>query len=90
MSLQEERIIQIRRRLTEVFCPESLTVLDESDHHIDHVNTTKGEKGHFFVCIVAKAFENKNLVDCHRMVYSALCDFMKSDIHALRIQAKSS
>lgn len=88
MSLQEERIIQIQKRLIEAFHPEKLTVLDESRHHVGHIGS-KGKKGHFVISIVAKAFKNKNPVECHRMIYEALDDLMKTDIHALQIQVKN-
>ncbi|MFW0069964.1 MAG: BolA family protein [Coxiella endosymbiont of Dermacentor silvarum] len=89
MSLQKERIIQIIKRLVEVFHPEKLTVLDESHHHTGHIDS-KEQKGHFFVSIIAeKAFKNKNPIECHRMIYKALDDLMKTDIHALQIQVKN-
>lgn len=88
MSFQEECLIRIRERLVEVFHPEKLTVLDESHHHVSHVSAIKEGKGHFAISIVSEAFKNKNPIKCHRMIYEALSDLMKTDIHALRIQVK--
>ncbi|AJC50571.1 Stress-induced morphogen (activity unknown) [Coxiella endosymbiont of Amblyomma americanum] len=87
LSFQKNRVMQIRKRLTEVFHPEKLIVLDESSHHINHVNE---KKGHFSISITAEVFKNKDLVDCHRMVYDALHDLIKTDIHALSIRVKAS
>lgn len=89
MSLQEDRIAQIQERLMKVFHPEKLTVRDESHYHVGHVGAKEG-KGHFAISIVAKAFKNKSPVKSHQMIYKALDDLMKTDIHALRIQIKAS
>ncbi|WP_304985213.1 BolA family protein [Coxiella-like endosymbiont] len=89
MSLQEDRIAHIQERLMKIFHPEKLTIRDESHYHVGHVGAKEG-KGHFTISIVAKAFKNKNSVECHRMIYEALNDLMKTDIHALRIQIKAS
>ncbi|WP_104207519.1 BolA family transcriptional regulator [Coxiella endosymbiont of Rhipicephalus microplus] len=88
MSIQEDRIVQIQKRLIKVFHPEKLNVRDESHYHVGHVGSKEG-KGHFAIFIVAKAFKNKSLLESHRMIYEALNDLIKTDIHALQIQIKS-
>ena len=47
---------------------------------------THGTGDHFEVTVVAEHFEGKNLVARHRLVYEALGDAMKSEIHALMIR----
>ncbi|MFW0079047.1 MAG: BolA family protein [Coxiella endosymbiont of Haemaphysalis qinghaiensis] len=89
MSLQEERVARIQERLIEVFHPERLMVFDESRDHMGHLGAKEG-KGHFAIFTVVKAFKNKNPIECHRMIYEALGDLMKTDIHALRIQVEAS
>ena len=42
--------------------------------------------GHFAVRISSPLFQNKPLVECHRLVYAALGDTMHKEIHALRIE----
>ncbi|MFP6626296.1 MAG: BolA family protein [Deltaproteobacteria bacterium] len=42
---------------------------------------------HFGVTVVSPSFEGCSLVEKHRMIYQALGDAMKSDIHALTIEA---
>ena len=37
----------------------------------------------------SEAFENSNLLDRHRMIYNALDEMMRIDIHALAIDAWS-
>jgi len=81
-----ERIAQIRARLAEALQPESLEIIDESAKHAGHAGAASGG-GHFIVHIVAAAFQDKPLIQRHRMVYDALGDMMQRDIHALSIQA---
>jgi BolA protein len=42
---------------------------------------------HFRVRIVAEAFRGMAPVARHRLVYAAVADLMKTDIHALAIEA---
>ena len=48
-----------------------------------------GTGDHFEVTVVAACFKGKSLVQRHRLVYDALGDAMKSEIHALMINALS-
>jgi len=48
-----------------------------------------GTGDHFEVSVVAESFEGKSMVERHRMVYAALGDAMRSEIHALMIEALS-
>ncbi len=49
-----------------------------------------GTMDHFTVKVISDAFEGKNLLDRHRMIYQALDEPMKDGrIHALEIQAKT-
>jgi BolA protein len=74
---------RIQQRLQHVLEPTLLTVEDEGHLHIGHANEGKG---HFAVTIASPLFAGKNLLQCHKMVYEALSDLMKSDIHALKIK----
>lgn len=82
-----ERVAMIRERLTEVFAPQSLNIVDESHKHAGHASA--GGAGHFAVEIVADAFAGKNLIQRHRLVYDALGDAMNTEIHALSIKAST-
>ncbi len=54
------------------------------------VQDRTGTMDHFTVTVVSDAFEGKNLLDRHRMIYQALDAPMKDGrIHALEIQAKT-
>ena len=42
---------------------------------------------HFQLLVVAPQFEGKNMVEQHQMVYAALGDAMRADVHALTIKS---
>lgn len=79
---------RIRSRLVAAFAPQILEIEDDSAKHAGHAGAGGG--GHFNVTIVSAAFEGKPTVARHRMIYSALDDMMKSEIHALAIRAKTA
>jgi BolA protein len=85
--MNTQRITMIRERLTEVFAPQHLNIIDESHKHAGHAQA--GGAGHFVVEIVADAFADKNLIQRHRLVYDALGDAMNTEIHALSIKAST-
>ncbi|BBI99889.1 BolA family transcriptional regulator [Ferrigenium kumadai] len=68
--------------------PVSLDIIDDSHKHAGHAGASGGG-GHFALRIVSAQFIGRNTVARHRMVYSALGDLMRRDIHALNIQAKT-
>ena len=82
-----ERVAMIEKRLTEVFSPQSLNIVDESHKHAGHASA--GGAGHSAVEIVADAFAEKTLIQRHRLVYDALGDVMNTEIHALSIKAST-
>jgi BolA protein len=82
-----ERVAMIEKRLTEVFSPQSLNIVDESHKHAGHASA--GGAGHFAVEIIADAFAGKTLIQRHRLVYDALDDAMNTEIHALSIKAST-
>lgn len=81
-----ERTAQIETRLREAFAPLQIEVRDDSRLHAGHEGAKSGG-GHFAVTIVAPAFHGKSAVQRHQMVYQALGDMMKREIHALNIRA---
>ena len=82
-----ERIVMIRERLTEVFSPQALNIIDESAKQAGHASA--GGAGHFVVEIVSDNFAGNSLIQRHRQVYDALDDIMHSEIHALSIKAST-
>jgi len=83
-----DRIDMIREKLTAALSPVQLDIIDESHLHAGHPGA-RGGGGHFNVTIVSDAFEGENLLTRHRMVYDALGDAMKTEIHALSIKART-
>jgi BolA family transcriptional regulator, general stress-responsive regulator len=85
--VSESVIDQIRSRLASL-APSVLELEDDSALHAGHAGARSGG-GHYRLTIVAAAFAGKNTVARHRMIYAALDDMMRKDIHALAIQARS-
>ena len=83
-----ERVKTIEDKLTEAFSPSMLQVKDQSHLHAGHEGARSGG-GHFDVRIVSDAFAGKRPLQRHRMIFDALGAMMDTEIHALRITAKS-
>ena len=47
----------------------------------------EGDGQHFFATIVSPEFESKRLIQRHQLVYTAMGDRMKAEVHALSIKA---
>lgn len=77
---------QIRQLLTEALKPEVLEIVDDSALHAGHAGVRSGG-GHYHVKVVSDAFEGKSMVQRHQLIYQALGDLMKQQIHALGINA---
>jgi BolA protein len=79
----------MRVLLEMAFEPESLVIEDDSARHAGHEGAKSG-LGHFNVSIVSERFNGMKMLARHRAVYAALDDMMKTDIHALAIEAIAS
>jgi BolA protein len=75
------RAERLRRLLESRFSPEVL-VIEDAGHA-----GARGGQSHFRVRIVAEAFRGVTPVARHRLVYEAVDDLLKADIHALAIEA---
>ncbi|MDH3419982.1 MAG: BolA family transcriptional regulator [Gammaproteobacteria bacterium] len=84
--MTSERVAEIRSRLEAAFSPLQLEITDDSHLHAGHVGARSG-KGHFSVTIVSASFAGTRTIDRHRMVFEALGDMMRNDIHALSVSA---
>jgi BolA protein len=80
----EKRVECITAALKEALSPTQLIIEDEGHLHIGHAGAQTG-RGHFHVSIASNAFADKNNLTCHRLIYTALGELMRTDIHALRI-----
>ncbi|MGZ8214689.1 MAG: BolA family protein [Methylosarcina sp.] len=77
----------IKQLLTDALKPKVLEIIDNSAAHAGHAGARNG--GHYHVTIVSEAFEGKSMVQRHQLIYKALGDLMKQQIHALGINAIS-
>ena len=77
---------RLREKLVARFAPVQLVIEDESHLHAGHAGAAGGQS-HYRVRIVAEAFRGIPAVARHRLVYAAVDDMLKSDIHALAIEA---
>jgi len=68
--------------------PESIKSGIESGIACERVEVI-GDGQHFQALVVARAFEGKSRVQRHQLVYKALGDRMREEIHALSMQTLS-
>ncbi len=76
-------------KLTDVFEPVHLAVVDESRLHAGHVGARPEGETHFRVEIVATAFDGISRVERQRMVYRVLKDELGDRVHALALRTLS-
>ena len=86
MNNNNGRVARIEARLRQQLAPESLEVIDDSAQHAGHAGA-RGGGGHFTVTLVSNRFAGQNPLQRHRLVYEALGDLMKTEIHALSVRA---
>jgi BolA family transcriptional regulator, general stress-responsive regulator len=77
----------IRQRLFATLAPSELDLVDESALHAGHAGARPEGESHFRLSIVSAAFFGKSRLARQRMVFAALGDLMRTDIHALAITA---
>jgi BolA protein len=79
---------EIRRRLAGLG-PQRLELVDDSARHAGHAGARAQGESHFRLLIVADAFSGRSRIERQRMVYGALGDLLRTDVHALSITALS-
>jgi BolA family transcriptional regulator, general stress-responsive regulator len=80
-----ERVEKIRLALTARLAPVELSIRDDSAAHAGHAGAREG--GHFSVLVVSERFAGRTRMQRHQLVYAAVADLLRTDIHALSIQA---
>jgi BolA family transcriptional regulator, general stress-responsive regulator len=78
---------RVRAALAAALAPSSVEVQDDSHLHAGHAGAKEGR--HFTVRITSSAFEGRNRVARHRLVYDALQALIAEGIHALAIDARA-
>lgn len=79
----------IRKKLSEAFSPDSLTVTDESHLHAGHAGARPEGETHFRVTIVADAFEGLSRLERHRLVNQCLSTELAGPVHALALKLQT-
>jgi BolA family transcriptional regulator, general stress-responsive regulator len=77
----------IRQRVTAALAPSRLDLIDESALHAGHAGARAQGESHFRLLIVTAMFAGKSRLERQRMVFAALADLMRTDVHALSITA---
>ena len=77
--------IELLRERLAALQPVSVDIEDDSHRHAGHAGAKEG--GHYNLTIIATAFNGKNTVARHRLIYDAAGDLMRGKIHALSIRA---
>jgi BolA protein len=75
--------------LTTALAPSRLDLIDESAFHAGHTGARAEGESHFSLLIVTAMFAGKSRLERQRMVFAALADLMRTDVHALSITALS-
>ena len=84
--MTEKRIKMIEEGLA-ILKPLKIEIEDEGHLHVGHAGAKSG--GHFRLYIVSRSFTNMNQINRHKLIYKTLSELLKTDIHALSINAKS-
>jgi BolA protein len=80
------RLERIRSQLAQALPDAAIELIDDSHRHAGHAGARDG-RGHFRVRIVCGAFAGLRPLQRHQLVYRALDELMRTDIHALSITA---
>jgi len=81
-----ERSDRIAATIERELAPAYLLVEDESHLHAGHAGAREGG-GHFRVHVVSEQFDGRSRLARHRLLYGALSDELRTEIHALAIHA---
>ena len=82
-----ERVEKLRQALTARLAPVALEIRDDSAKHAGHAGAREG--GHFSVVVVSEQFAGRTRMQRHQLVYQAVAELMRTDVHALSIQART-
>jgi len=79
---------EIETRLKKEITINHLEITDNTGRHIHHKTYQLG--AHLNAVIVSSSFNQMSLVNRHRLVYYALRDMIKNEIHALGLKTISA
>jgi len=76
---------KIKIILEKEFSPDKLIIKNQSHLHKGHDGYHNNS--HFSIIITSSLFETKSRVERHKMLYKALDEILKKEIHAIQIKA---
>jgi len=82
----DDRVALLRAALERALQPSELEIRDDSAAHAGHAGAREG--GHFHVRIASARFIGLGPVARHRLVYDAAGALLKTEVHALSIDAR--
>jgi BolA protein len=77
---------EMRARLARLE-PQRLELIDDSARHAGHAGARPEGESHFRLLIVAEAFTGRSRIERQLLVYDAVGDLLRTDVHALSITA---
>ena len=75
---------RVKKKLSDALDLSHFEIKDFTGRHLGHKQHDGGL--HLEAVIVSNDFENKSLLERHRMVYTAMGELMSHDIHALSMK----
>lgn len=79
-------VVDIMQERLAALDPQRLEIIDDSAKHAGHEGAKSGG-GHYRLAIVSARFAGKGTLERHRLIYDALGNMMRREIHALSIKA---
>ena len=76
-------MVKIEAKIRDALAPIALELTDDSGGHKGHAGYKENTLTHVAVDIVSAAFEGKNRVARHRLVYDCLKEYLDQDLHAV-------
>lgn len=81
-----ETLKEIYLLLTDKLSAVHVQLEDDSALHSGHAQAAHSSGGHYSAVVVSARFEGKAQLERHRLVYDALKDAMRQNIHALQLR----
>lgn len=85
-QLQQRRQEAVRQRLNDALEAKRIEIRDVTNRHKRHAQAQDG-RAHFEIVVVSHQFDSLPTLRRHRLVYDALDELIKTDIHSLSIKA---
>ena len=81
---------EMEELLENAFSPVFMEVRDVSDAHSGHVGARSDGETHFEIDITSAVFAGKSRIQSHRLVHEILQPLLRTTVHALALNVKSS